>query len=584
MFYNYFSFDTILDILIKYRVKLAFQIHKVTYLDGLTKTPSDYLSLNHKKTDLVFLQDILPPRKQWSRPKSIRERQNLGTALEINRRAIKNTVFKVHRKFVDKEIGFLETPIWYQNLRKLMFDLRAQVFQSQEVKINSPEIIPKAKNKRGIEMRPIANFDIRSRIILSITNKYLTNLFDPIFLSCSSAFRLQIDDIKSPKHHDAIKKLKKFRESYAKEDLYVAECDIQKFFDCVDHNTIKKQYVRLKESLEMKGFTVDPVAEKILIAFLECYSFNNDVFPKNNEDTYWSPYKKKGNFGWTSNLELAFNNHQLDTARIGIPQGGALSGLIVNIIMHHVDEMVTSASSKDTLYLRYCDDMVIIARSEQECSHLFNIYQDGLKNMKLEYHEPHKLRRRYSKHFWGDKVKSRATYLWSKVASPSNVPYSKWVSFLGYMISFDGQIKIRKKSLEKQIEKHGRELALAIRKLNKLSPEELTKIQNSVLYSFQSKLYSMAVGKVDLSKYREQPTKMCWGDGFKLIENNKYVRQQLRKLDRSRGETISSMKRYLNNRLIPIPEIDENPVPAKKKRNPKIRYPHSFYSLLERKL
>lgn len=584
MFYDYFSFDTILDILIKYRVKLAFQIHKVTYLDGFTKSPSDGLNLKHKTADLIFLQNVLPPRKQWSRPKSVSERQNLGTALEINRRAIKNTVFKVHRRFVDKEIRFLETPIWYQNLRKLMFDLRAQVFQSQEVKIGTPEIIPKAKNKMGVEMRPIANFDTKDKIILSITNKYLTRLFDPIFLNCSAAFRLQIDDIKNPKHHDAIKKLKKFRESHATENLYVAECDIQKFFDCVNHDVIKRQYMRLKKLLEMNGFVVDCVAENILIAFLQCYSFNNDVFPKNNDDTYWIPYKKKGHFGWASKLELAFKDHQLNTERIGIPQGGALSGLIVNIIMHHVDEMVINASPKDTLYLRYCDDMVIVAKSEQECSRLFDIYQDGLKKMRLEYHPPLKLRRRYGKHFWGDKVKSRPAYFWSKFPHPSNIPHSKWVSFLGYMIGFDGQIKIRKKSIEKQIEKHRKELAMAIRKLDKTTPEKLTEIRNSVLYSFQCKLYSMAVGKVSLSNYREQPTKMCWGDGFKLIENNIYVRQQLKKLDRSRGETISSLKRYLNERSVPIPETDAEPTIVKKKRNPKIKYPHSFYSLLERKL
>lgn len=583
MFYDYFSFDAILDILIKYRVKLAFQIHKVTYLDGFTKNQSDSINLNYKAAELAFLGNVLPPRKHWSRPRLVSERKSLGTALEINRRAIKNAVFKVHRRFVGKEIGFLETPIWYQNLRKLMFDLRAQIFQSQEVKIGAPEIIPKAKNKKGVEMRPIANFDIRDKIILSITNKYLTGLFDPVFLNCSTAFRQQIDGVTNPKHHDAIKRLKKFREFYISENLFVAECDIQKFFDCVDHTVIKQQYARLKKLLEANGFIVDKVAERILFAFLKCYSFNIDVYPKNNEDAYWIPHKKKGHFGWTSSLELAFKSKQLDTERIGIPQGGALSGLIVNIIMHQVDEMVMDASPENSLYLRYCDDMVIVSQSEQECSGLFDIYQNGLKKLTLEYHQPIELRRRYGKHFWGDKVKSRPVYLWSKLAHPSNVPHSKWVSFLGYMMGFDGQIKIRKKSIEKQIEKHRKELGLAIRKLNNINSEKLTEIQNSVLYSFQCKLYSMAVGKVDLSNYREQPAKMCWGDGFKLIENNKYVRQQLKKLDRSRGETISSLKRYLNERCIPIPEKVE-PAIVKKKRNPKIKYPHSFYSLLERKL
>ena len=167
----------------------------------------------------------------------------------------------------------------------------------------------------------------------------------------------------------------------------------------------------------------------------DCYSFGIDVFPRNKDKAYWRYHEiKEGEFGWSPNCVRKFNNNEFNRVTFGIPQGGALSGLIVNIIMHSIDCNIikSEAWGEEMLYLRYCDDMVIIHKSDKRCDELFEIYKKELEKANLDYHEPPVLKRRYHQSFWGKNVKSRNTYLWSQKPSGSR-PQSKWVSFLGYI-------------------------------------------------------------------------------------------------------------------------------------------------------
>ena len=108
---------------------------------------------------------------------------------------MKNAVYKVHRLFNNGNISFLDAPLWYQNLRKFIFDLRIHVFQNSNISISKPAIIPIPKEKGCTTMRPITHFELIDKLVLSITNKYLTQLFDKIFLPCSTAFRHRIGHI-----------------------------------------------------------------------------------------------------------------------------------------------------------------------------------------------------------------------------------------------------------------------------------------------------------------------------------------------------------------------------------------------------
>lgn len=582
LFEDYFSFDNIVDFLVKQRVKISFQAHQQQYLNKILKINSD-LDFN----DLSFLQSVLPPRKKWSRSDSFHKRQKLNTAVENNKTSIKNTIYNIHRRFTKKDLQFLETPIWYQNLRKYIFEIRIRTFQDKNFFIHDPDIIPKEKEKGSSIMRPIANFHIDDKLILSLTNKYLTKIFDSVFLDNSTAFRQRIGLKRSPKHHDVIKEIKDYRLININQPLYVAECDIKKFFDCVYHSVIINRYEELKKELSKNEIFIDRFADNIFHRYLNCYSFNHKVLVKNSDENYWMSFNKKKEceFGWSNHLVEKLKNNEIENEDIGIPQGGALSGLMANIIMHNIDKKIVEQDS-DVLYKRYCDDMIIIHKDAIRCQKLFESYKIALKNNLLEYHEPIELPRRYRKAFWEEGSKSKNTYSWDNHPQYNeSLSQSRWLSFLGYMINYNGDLKIRKKSFDKQKDKHKKELQSVIAKLKEISDLEISKLRNSILHSFKSKLFSMAVGKVNLSNYKNEGTKMCWGDGFKLIENNKYLRKQLRDLDKSRGQTIGQLNLYLKRRTYNIP-MSESEVQKlyDDKKYIEIGYPHSFFSLLDRKL
>ncbi|SKB27055.1 reverse transcriptase domain-containing protein [Daejeonella lutea] len=583
-FESFFDFYNVLEQIIISRSKIAFYIHKNSYLDKYCKSKPFSIEDKARALEIKIISDLLPSRKEWSRPKKHINRKTFDSTMELNQQSIRNRVYHIHRLFITGQNNFLETPIWYQNLRKFIFNLKIKVFQSEHFSLVKPTVFPARKppyKKEEKERRPIAKFFVEDKIVLSLTNKYLTQLFDNVFLDCSFAFRSKNSYMKGPTYHDAVELLKKFRIKHLDSPLYVAECDIKKFFDCVDHEVVVQKYNNAKEALSKQGVNIHQSAEMVFKGYLDCYSFSDSVFPLNTNIHFWHAANDfNGQFEWTVELIERFNAGDLALKRIGIPQGGALSGLMVNLLMHDLDDVVTNLASwnNDYIYLRYCDDMVIVHKSAKECKALFNDYFQNLSNLNLIPHAPPELKPKYSRMFWGKNIKSRDVYLWSIKKSDLH-PHSPWVSFLGYMVHENGDLKIRKKSIEKQTTKHNSELLKVIKRLDKHTNEELINQELSIRKSFSSRLAAMAVGNIDIGTYKNTPLTMCWGAGFKLIENNKYTRHQLRHLDFTRQRALSKLKFYFEKRAIPnVKEEEKEDLPDLLEAG----FPHSFFSILER--
>jgi hypothetical protein len=436
-------------------------------------------------------------------------------------------------------------------------------------------------DKTNLERRPLAKYSLEERLILSLTNKYFTAISDVIFKNCSFAFRGKERNVT---YHDAVSEIQNFRKENPNKDLFVAECDIKKFFDCVDHKILLLHYQMFKRELfHNKNLSVDSQAEKVLMAYLESYSFNKNVCCLNLEPEYWKTNNDSGRFPWIENLETAYNNELLEEEMIGIPQGGALSGFLVNILLHESDKLLTSENNVENYrYLRYCDDMVIVHTCPKECSNLFSKYLSYLGTVNLQYHNPGKLNLSYSREFWGKSIKTRDLYIWSSKKN-SQYPNSPWISFLGYMINVNGDLKVRKKSIEKQQLKHKEETRNILKRLSSINDSDLLRNQLEIIRSFESRLFSMAVGRVDILKYKAKAPKMCWGAGFKLLENNKYSRTQLKKLDKDRKVQVLKLKKYLYKRLPNLISTGDDAEENDDKRIIDAQYPHSFYSLLDRK-
>src|ERR1043165_685831 len=108
-------------------------------------------------------------------------------------------------------------------------------------------------------------------------------------------------------------------------------------------------------------------------------------------------------FPWPDEALEEFHSHP-HQERIGVPQGGAISCVIANIVLDYADKQIKEAEQRldaQIHYLRYCDDMVLISRNKRKCQAVFQTYLRALTELKLPFHKP-KLVKQYGPQFWTD--------------------------------------------------------------------------------------------------------------------------------------------------------------------------------------
>jgi len=360
-FQDYFSKAELLKILSKKRVILAKEEHDNLFYKNLLERekPVSFDS---------FLYKIFPPRSSWIRLK--KEERLRKNTLEINAKQIERTVLRNTKNF--KNTPILE---WEKNLYKLLEEIQ---FKSSDKNylIPEPKIIPKFKeNKNGIKIyRPIAQFEYVDRIIIGQLNKYLTNCFDSFFSECSYAFRSKKAQNKSISHHKAVEDIIEFKKKFLETDLWVAEYDINKFFDCVNHQVIKNEFHKKIAQANKNNIEIDNRAIDLFNSYLDCYSFNFNV------KTIDLGRNKK--FEWVNEIDLKEVNSDPKTDKLGIPQGGALSCLIANILVDIVDKEVIKHDDNNLFYARFCDDIILIHPDKNVCQQALGSYLKGLNNVK----------------------------------------------------------------------------------------------------------------------------------------------------------------------------------------------------------
>jgi hypothetical protein len=264
-----------------------------------------------------------------------------------------------------------------------------------------------------------------------------------------------------------------------------------------------------------------------------------------------------GTIPWVKESELIEVNSNPRTERIGIPQGGAISCLIANILLTHVDRIVNVNADNDTYYGRFCDDMVLMHTEKEKCESLLNAYQKALKEVKLISHKPLPFKE-YGKNFWDENLKSKLPYKWAinfntKKRSKKNVP---WLSFVGYQIRYDGVVRIRNKSIKKELKKQVSETDKIINVVRK------TPRINSMAIKFrlQQRLISMSVSRF---KFGSSKISMCWCAGFKVLKSNPNLTNQIRRLDRNREKQIKRLELNVKGVKSPIKKAKKEVTPLK---------------------
>jgi len=505
-----FSFMSIVKVLAMFRAKEANLRHRKVFC-------WQKFRCEHDPSEIVYsdVSQYLPKRREWARPKRVQRHSTSRPSVDTLRDSIIRKVQGVYHA------GRLQEFEWGRNLTGFVDRIQRRI-KSDTIEFGSPELMLRTKAV-GPGCRPkfrciSAYRNLEDRVILALANKYLARKFDSMLSDDCYAFRAG----KSSPIGRAIGSVIDFRRTIS-EPLYVAECDIVKFFDTIEHDTVMAVF---EDACIKVG--LDDKAKLILKAFLASYDVRDIM-----HCDFWSELSKSEDWDFLPDLPT--------TKRIGLPQGGALSGLLSNLVLASVDFSVRSIKVEDLLYARYCDDIIIISKRKEDCQKAFDACRTRLESLGLRSY-PCKQDVVYGSDYYIDK--SKGPFAWG---NPAVVPNAiSWVSFLGYSIRYDGSTRLRKETLLGHVKSIREECETFLSNAEKVGfrhPADKQKAIESFLY----RLLAKGTGRIHV-----EPIKglgRCWLSAFRFIGESKAGLKQMRYLDYVRSSAIDRLLRKLGVRL-----------------------------------
>ena len=531
-----FSTANIVRMLVRMRLRLAMKRHAQHFYRSISDRPefgreADVQRLSVRggdNVDHLKVSDCVPGRRYWPHPRrEVRAASNCDKAQE------NALIAKMIRDIEDD--GF--SADWKGNFLALCQRIRTRI-DSEEISFKRPRLHLLEKGRNSF--RCLATYEnLADRIIIGRLTTYLRDVFDSQMRANSYAFRKD----GSIKHLTAIRELRDFRLRYLGKKLYVAECDIQKFFDVIHHDVAMDAFEAFAVANESE---IEPWMRRAVHAYLESYS----SFRNLEEDVDVSD-EQKNLVGFNSSAKLRkaikkiYGNISPRSLPLGIPQGGALSPLLINLVLHRADEAVLSGGDNELFYARYCDDMVIVHPDAKKCKAAFDRYLMMMESLRLPVH-PVTRGLRYGKEFF--EGKSKGPYAWTDCRYGA-LRSSPWVSFLGEQIRFDGEVRVRRESVEKHKLKLQKEKGLLQRAIGKSGVFlKRTLTMDDVFNRFCSRLISIGVGYSPWECMGNSSDR-CWMAAFPGITNSHWTHLQMKQLDRSRDQVICAIKHgYLSSK------------------------------------
>lgn len=532
-FDDYFSEEAIIRELCRARIKLAAKRHDAQFFHNINrKTPS---AANLRANDWGGIpQNIFPPRRTWHRYRP-RNRGRGASALQVE------TLFRA----TTAQLQLVPTAVWARNLKRVLTTLRNRALAQAHFTFKEPKIILVPKDATSQIYRPLTVYALPDKIIESLTARYLRVELDHVLLPACMAFRARRHGRRPPTTHDALQRIEQARNRYTQ--LYVAECDIQGFFDCVSHKVAREALARLVAEARARDSTlnIDGRALDIFTAYLNSYSFVRSI-RNGGAMRQLQRREPKALCKWPAK-ELAILHQKRPLHRVGVPQGGALSCFIANAVLHKADQALAALprTTARFTYLRYCDDMIILAPTKKACDEAFRTYLEAVNDLRLPVHEPKVISGYDAAYYDG---KSNLPYLWRKPTRPRHVP---WIQFVGYQIRHDGLVRVRRKSVTKHKERitDATNRLLSVLRLGVLHGG-LRRSARQIRFRFQQKLISMSVGRATIHSSR-RPMPLCWAAGFRGLTGRSFVRGALRDLDRHRERQLRRIERRLDQLQLP---------------------------------
>jgi len=488
------------------------------------------------------LKELMPTRSQWL--KTNKSKRFIRSIDYTNKQQIPRTAlqFRNLKYTIRKHRAATPERDYIIRLNKYIDHIKSICRGETDFSFSKPLIIPKFKGETETEIiyRPISKYDtLDDKIMLNITNQYLSMIFDKFFHNEIFSYRIKRNykgQTKITSQHDAIRSVKDYLEKNRDKEIFVAECDIRKFFDILNHMVIKEEFEEL-----IGKFDGSEHVSNLFNSYIDSYSYAEDVAAKNNDNAYWNRYRinprkrhKTRKFDWVDADSFIQNNiytteeWEKDQNRIGTPQGGSLSLLISNMVLNSVDKVFMDNPDPDRLFVRYGDDIMLMHTDRYRCQNLIEAYKNSLISRKLLFHpfksisvlkEGDKITREY----WNNK--SKFVYRWGK--GPGDAAH--WIGFVGYEISRNGEVRIRKSTLSGQFSRINKAYHY-VKKLD--SPD-----RRSVM-----KFGDLVAEKIDLKNYATISSKF-FTESFRELNVNRYSATQIKALDRYRNRKFRKLRR-----------------------------------------
>ena len=498
------------------------------------------------------ISSYLPSRRQWIRI-GTKERRRIG-----ENALIEMTVYRTARRMFTMCADEEERPEWinaFESLRNRIDSLR----HSPEITFHPPilHLIPKGK---GSERRCLASFDeVEDRLLLSKAALYLRDTFDPLLSDDCFAFRRD----GAFNYQSAIEDLIRYRMRYSGRRIYVAECDIQRFFDVINQDLVLKAYDTFVGRLEMSERPPEEL-RTILAGYLNAFTSQGNLIVSTDPKIVDFRHLVKP-LDQTDVFKF-YRKRERKTVRLGIPQGGALSPLIANLVLDEADRAVREDDDPELFYVRFCDDIIIAHPDRTKCRAALDRYMSALKVLKLPTH-PVNRRVTFGREYYD--MKSKGPFPWQKPSAKSkNIP---WVAFLGVHIRYDGLVRVRKDSIERHAEHLRRELKRfkeAVGPNGRNLKNTTDEAKESLLRAFEARLTAMGTGYSTM-RQRTVGTR-SWIAAFPALTQEGPARGQMRHLDSVRGHQVSALKKRLG--------FSEGQLPSGKKGY--YGRPYSYYGAL----
>ena len=422
------------------------------------------------------LQSMTPPRSSWINPGQKRRTSGEGKVARWTRpKRIASA-----RVYSSIRVLRARTPNapWAVALDSFISEIQDMAAGRVPVHIGKPTIIPKYKETENgtVICRPICIYgNLSEKVFLALTCKYLTYVFDPFFhanmLFMRGPRKAGDGSWHVPNCLDAIKLASEYRKEVGYANIYVGECDIKKFYDIFNHEDILRCFDELCLIVAgRRGVTpafFSPVLS-VLKAYLDSFDYWHDIMSLNDQSNpVWRAVKNiyatsavpdpECRFKWVSDADFVnsgcYTQEELAYAKecglIGIPQGGALSGIIVNIVMQSIDKNIVGSADPGRLFVRYCDDILLMHTNREKCKAYLDYYCNALRDHKLVPHERHdvaefKAGEKTRSAYWHAKTKN--VFKWGSGGGDA----ADWVAFVGYEMRRTGEIRFRKDKVDRE--------------------------------------------------------------------------------------------------------------------------------------